>query len=139
MHRRLKSRSVLVVDDDPAILIFIGRLLESRGMRALYARNADVAVEIAARQYVPIDVVLANLMLPGLSGPEAVNRVRELRPGLPALYMSARIDSGVIRIDVMHRDTGAHDDRSRKTFFDTICDAIAVPHAATPGSQYPYQ
>ena len=32
-----------------------------------------------------------------------------------------------IRIDAMHRDTGAHDDRSRKTFFDTICDAIAVP------------
>jgi len=133
MAPQVQSGSVLVLDADPNILIFIGRLLEQHGMRTLFARNANEAIVICARTYVPIDLILANVTLPELSGPETVNRVRELRPELPALYMSARIDDGMIRIDVMQRDSGVQDDSGSKTLFETICEAIVSPRTFTAG------
>jgi len=133
MPRTEDSYSVLVVDDDPGILIFIGRLLHLHGARALFARSASQAIRIAAREYVPIDLILSNVTLPELSGPEAVNRVRGIRPGLQALYMSAQTDDGVIRIDLMHRGD------SCKTLFETIRQAVVRPPAVAERYQYSYQ
>jgi DNA-binding NtrC family response regulator len=102
------SLSVLVVDEDPDILSFFARLLNANHIRALLARNAVEAIGIANRGYVPIDVVVTDVALrPETSGPEVtgghdlVDRIRELRPDSRALFMSARLDGGVIRIELM--------------------------------------
>jgi CheY-like chemotaxis protein len=65
-------------------------------------------VGIAQRGYVPIDLVLTDVQLSDsfqtqISGTEIVDRVRELRPDVRALYMSAHIDGGVIRVGVMNQ------------------------------------
>jgi DNA-binding NtrC family response regulator len=104
------SISVLVVDEDPEILSFFARILDINGMRALLARTHDEAVGIAKRGYVPIDLVLTDVLLksdagtpnPG-SGAALVERLRELRPELRAMYMSANLDSEIIRIELMDR------------------------------------
>lgn len=105
--------SVLVIDEKPEILVFLARLLDSNGMRALLARNAEEAIGIARRSYVPIDVVLADVGLrpvsfePGLSSAsDLVGYLRRLRPFAGALYMSARIDAEVIRIELLDRADG---------------------------------
>jgi CheY-like chemotaxis protein len=105
--------SVLVIDDDAEILSFFAKILDSNGIRALLARNAGEAVGIAKRGYVPIDLVLTEVLLkpdaaaPDVdNGPALVDRLRQLRPDLRALYMSARVDSGVIRIEFV--DRGVH-------------------------------
>jgi CheY-like chemotaxis protein len=104
--------SVLVVDEDPAILEFIARMLDSNGMRALLAHSAQEAIEIAQRGYVPINLVLTDVVVKEshkdagaleLTGAELVNRLREIRPDLRAMYMSAFVDSGIIRIRLMKR------------------------------------
>ena len=107
------SLSVLVIDEDAEILSFFARILDSNGIRALLARNASEAVGIAKRGYVPIDLILTDVLLkpdaaaPDLgSGPELVDRLRQLRPEVRALYMSAYIDAGVIRIELV--DHGFH-------------------------------
>jgi CheY-like chemotaxis protein len=115
--------SILVIHEDPDVLIFIGRLLDSHGMRGLLARSGTEAIGLAARQFVSINLILINHMIKGLSADETVNHVRGLRPGLPALYMSAHIDRGVIRIDVVRR-TGSADNRSG-TLIESIREAIA--------------
>jgi CheY-like chemotaxis protein len=132
-HR--EKRSVLVVSDDPDVLIFIGRLLERDGARVLFARSASQAIGIAAREYVPIDLILSNVTLPGLSGPETVNRVRQVRPGIRALYMSALTDHGVIRIDVMRRGGDDRYDARDRTLFESIEQAVAFH----PGPAAMYQ
>jgi len=93
------SLSVLVVDDDPAILALLGRLLGSNNVRALLARDSQEAIGIAERNYVPIDLVLANVR--GLDAPDLLDRLGKLRPEVPLHYMSANVDSGVIRVDWM--------------------------------------
>ena len=102
--------SVLVIDEDAEILSFFAKILDSNGIRALLARNASEAIGIAKRGYVPIDLVLTDVLLkpdaaaPDLgSGPAVIDRLRQLRPDAGALYMSACVDSGVIRIELVDR------------------------------------
>lgn len=107
------SLSVLIVDEEPEILAFFARILDTNGIRALLARSSGEAIGIARRGYVPIDLVLPNVMLqpdpelPDLtSASDLVDHLRQLRPRLRALYMSALVDSEVIRIELM--DHGLH-------------------------------
>lgn len=107
------SLSVLIIDEEPGILAFFARILDVNNIRALLARSSAEAIGIAKRSYVPIDLVLSNVMLrpdPELpeitSASDLVDRLRQLRPRLRALYMSALVDSEVIRIDLM--DRGMH-------------------------------
>src|ERR1035438_5548069 len=104
------SLSVLVVDEEPDILSFFARILDSDGLRPLLARNPQEAIGIAKRGYVPIDLVVTDVALrPETNGPELTNghdlvdRLRELRPDIRALFMSAYLDSGVIRVELMDR------------------------------------
>ncbi len=111
MPDRMDSLSVLVVDEEPEVLSFFARILDSNGMRALLARDREEAIGIARRGYVPIDLVLTDIALKSDSpragsetpGTELVDRLRELRPEIRALYMSANIDAEVIRIELMER------------------------------------
>jgi DNA-binding NtrC family response regulator len=91
------SLSVLVINEDAEILSFFARILDSNGIRALLARNAGEAVGIAKRGYVPIDLVLTDVAVK----PDAVDRLLQLRPELRVSYMSAYVDSGVIRIELV--------------------------------------
>src|SRR5580700_10498494 len=99
--------AVLVVNDEPEVLSFFAKLLEANGMRALLARSPEEAIGIASRGYIPIDLVLTEVSLqpdtatPGIrSGQELVDRLRELRPEVRVLYMSANLDSGMIRVEL---------------------------------------
>jgi len=97
--------SVLVVDAEPAILIFIARILDSSGMRALLARNGSEAVEIAERHDIPIDLIVANIAILEQRDTQLLEQLRRIRPGVRDLSMAACVDGGVIRIQMM---TGVH-------------------------------
>jgi DNA-binding NtrC family response regulator len=131
MSHTKKVHSVLVVDGDPGVLIFIGRLLDRDGIRGLLARSVTEAIAIASREYVPIDLILSNVTSPDVSAADIVNRVREMRPGLPAVYMSAQTDEGVIRIDLMRGDTPAESTGGGKTFLEAIQEALSSRRVLT--------
>ena len=101
------SLSVLVIDEQPDVLAFFARILEANDIRALLARNSGEAVDLAKRGYIPIDLVLANVLLPEdplspelASVAHLVESIRLLRPEARALYMSAEVESGVIRVEL---------------------------------------
>jgi CheY-like chemotaxis protein len=125
------SLSVLVINEDAEILAFFARILDSNGIRALLARDAGEAIGIAKRGYVPIDLVLTDFAL----NPDAVGGLRLLRPEVRALYMSAFLDSGVIRIELV--DRGFHT-TSRNSdhggLIESIRIAAAAPRTRTSGS-----
>jgi DNA-binding response OmpR family regulator len=92
--------SVLVVAEEPELLSFFARILDSDGMRALLARTTEQAVGIAKLGDIPIDLVLIDVLL---SGMELVERIRKLRPEIRALFMSAKVESAMIRIEFLDR------------------------------------
>jgi CheY-like chemotaxis protein len=145
------SLSVLIVDESTEILSFFSRLLHANGMRALLARNGEEAIRIAKLVYVPIDLVMTDIFLKpdaavsGLgSGPEMLVRLREWRPDIPVLYMSAFVDSEAIRIELRPRRFGATSKTSDVPgLIESIRAAITAPFeqmswhitAVTPGNR----
>ena len=93
--------SVLVVDGDPLVLISIARILDANGMRALLARNGSEALEIAGRDFIPIDLILTNAAALELREPNLHDRLRQIRPGVPHLCMATSIDGAATRIQLM--------------------------------------
>jgi CheY-like chemotaxis protein len=78
---------VLVVDDEPLLLKTMLRMIEEYGVRVLAAPGPIEALTIAAQER-EIDLVVADLLLPGMSGNDLVKNLRIARPELRVLYTS---------------------------------------------------
>jgi CheY-like chemotaxis protein len=79
--------NVLVVDDDDGILQLIGRILGASGNRLLLTTDAREA--IAAIEAHDIDLLISDVLMPVMTGPELAAVARRLRPRISVLYMSA--------------------------------------------------
>jgi DNA-binding response OmpR family regulator len=78
---------VLVVDDDPTVSDVVRRYLEQDGCRVrLAADGADALVAVAEQQP---DLVVLDIMMPGIDGLEVCRRLRRLLPGLPIVMLTA--------------------------------------------------
>jgi len=87
--------SVLIVDDDPAMGEMLASMLGEAGYETAVASSAADAAEVVSRE--DFDVVLSDIKMPGGSGIELVGRLRDLRPEMPVVLMTAfgSLDSAV--------------------------------------------
>jgi DNA-binding response OmpR family regulator len=84
----MDRQRVLTIEDDPAIRRGVVDVLEFEGYAILEADRGDTGLEMAlGRTY---DLLLLDLVLPGLAGLEILRQVRDLRPTLPVIILSAR-------------------------------------------------
>ncbi len=79
--------TVLVVEDEPAVRAVVVRSLERGGFRVLQASDAAVALQVVDREGRP-DLVLTDLMMPGIGGAELARRLKARWPDLPVMFMS---------------------------------------------------
>ncbi|WP_208726628.1 sigma-54-dependent transcriptional regulator [Corallococcus terminator] len=103
MSEPLKGH-VLLVDDDPALLKVLGALLTQAGLTPHPASNARDALALLARR--PIDVVLSDVRMPGMSGLELLAEVGRGWPDVPVLLMTAH---GTVPLAVEAMKAGAAD------------------------------
>lgn len=82
------GRTVLVLDDDDALRASVRRVLSLHDFQVLEAPNAMEALELLRSHDGKIDLILCDLVLPGLSGREAANAMIARRPDAAVLYMS---------------------------------------------------
>jgi CheY-like chemotaxis protein len=79
---------VLVVDDEDMLLTMAETILADYGYTVLTANSGQRALAILSRNEVRVDVMLTDLVMPGISGRELIDRVRELAPHVRLLCMS---------------------------------------------------
>jgi CheY-like chemotaxis protein len=79
--------TVLVVDDEPGVRAIAARTLERGGFRVLQAGDGVDALELVDR-HGPPQLVLTDLMMPGIGGAELARRLKQRWPALPVLFMS---------------------------------------------------
>ncbi|HWO88526.1 MAG TPA: ATP-binding protein, partial [Gemmatimonadales bacterium] len=82
------GETVLVVEDEDAVRRVAARVLRSRGYRVVTAANAEEAMQVAAAHDGPIDLLLSDVVMPGMSGTVLAERLVAERPGLKVLFMS---------------------------------------------------
>jgi two-component system, cell cycle sensor histidine kinase and response regulator CckA len=66
----------------------LARLLRSRGYSVIVADSGAKALELMRERSSPVDVVVTDVIMPGMNGRDLVAKLRETTPGLPALFMS---------------------------------------------------
>ena len=91
------TETILLAEDHESLRRLTEDFLEERGYAVIAARSADEAVAIAAENSRRIDLLLTDVVMPNLSGPEVAQRVSELVPGIKILYMSGYADDIVLR------------------------------------------
>ena len=89
--------TVLVVEDEELVRRSLYDILEGTGYRVLQARNAREAMLISRGYGGAIDLMLTDLVLPGMNGPELAEKLRPLRPAMQVLYMSGYRDDARVR------------------------------------------
>jgi len=104
-HPTRGSETILLVEDEPAVRNVAIRVLMNQGYLVLAASNGEEALALADRVGGAIDLVLTDVVMPDLAGPELVARLVERWPGMRAVYMSGYAEG----------DKGRHRLRDPKT------------------------
>lgn len=97
------SETILVVEDDEAVRKFIQRALRERGYTVLTAQDPAQAVLLCERHESPIHMLLTDVIMPQMHGPELAERLARLHPESKVVYMSGYTDSTVVHRDLVGR------------------------------------
>jgi len=87
-----QKETILLVDDEQSVRTIVLKILRRAKYNVLEAENGEAALQIAANHPGKIDLVITDMYMPGLRGPEVVERLAPTRPGLRALFMSGYAD-----------------------------------------------
>lgn len=82
---------VLVVDDDPAVCHVTGQMLELHGFQVLYAENGEQALALFDKYDDQVSILVADVVMPKMSGPQLAHLLRIQRPELPVLFVSGLV------------------------------------------------
>jgi CheY-like chemotaxis protein len=98
------GETILLVEDDPQVRAVVGKMLESLDYRVLPAGDGEDALALAEAFNGPIDLLVSDLVMPGLGGRQVAERLRESSPDTAVLYMSGYSDEAVVRRGVVDSD-----------------------------------
>lgn len=84
--------TVLVIDDDEKVRATVLEMLKKLGYKTLEAHNHDIALFLAQFYDKPIDLIICDVVMPGMSGPKLIDRIKAYRPNVKVLYMSGYTD-----------------------------------------------
>jgi len=91
------SETILLAEDEEAVRSFARELLESRGYEVLEAKGGHEALEVGGRYKKRIHLLLTDVVMPQMSGPELVKHLAPLHPETKVLYISGYADHAVVQ------------------------------------------
>jgi two-component system cell cycle sensor histidine kinase/response regulator CckA len=93
--------TILLVEDEESLRRLARTILPVLGYHVLEAKDGAEGVQIAADYPGTIDLVLTDVVMPGVGGSELVRRIRAVRPDISVLYMSGYTDDAIVRHGVL--------------------------------------
>jgi signal transduction histidine kinase/CheY-like chemotaxis protein len=97
--------TILVVEDDSSVRRITREFLKISGYTVIEAGDAENAIQLMKLHKESIDLVLTDVLMPGMKGRELVERLAEMRAGIKVLYMSAYTEDAAINIGVLKPGT----------------------------------
>jgi PAS domain S-box-containing protein len=95
------GETILLVEDQVEVRRFASTSLRSFGYRVIEASNGDEALRLHRAASAPIDLVLTDVIMPGITGVELSHRLQTLNPGLKIILVSGYADSVILRHGVL--------------------------------------
>jgi two-component system, cell cycle sensor histidine kinase and response regulator CckA len=82
------SEHILVVDDEPALRGLLRQTLAGHGYRVEEARDGEEALAVARRSPVPFDLLVTDVIMPGMTGPQLARSMQSIFPAIAVLFVS---------------------------------------------------
>lgn len=96
-----RGETILLVEDEPVLLEMTGAMLESLGYSVLAAGAPGEAIRLAETHPGKIDLLITDVVMPGMNGRELAEHIQPLRPGLPQLFMSGYTANVIVHQGVL--------------------------------------
>jgi two-component system cell cycle sensor histidine kinase/response regulator CckA len=131
-ERPAGSASVLVVEDQDPVRRQACRILEAHGYTVREAASADEALS----RWEPVDVLVTDVVMPGVSGQQLAEQARERTPGVRVVFMSGHTDDVVVRAGARDGDIAfVQKPFTRDLLLRAVEDALAAEPAAAPAER----
>jgi CheY-like chemotaxis protein len=95
-------KTILVVDDEPEIRKLVGAMVGQFGYNVLTADSGEHALTLY-RNHGPIELLITDVVAPGMSGPMLADKLTALQPGLRVLFISGYDNTQVVRKYVVEK------------------------------------
>ncbi len=100
------TETILLVEDEASLRGIVHECLDGFGYEVLEAAHPARALELAERHPGPIDLLMTDMIMPGMNGRELRERLGTARPGLKVLFMSGYTDDAIVHHAVLSQGTG---------------------------------
>ena len=101
-HPRLTgSETILLVEDDSDVRLVARGILKKSGYQVVIAESPEEALSMVTKWESPIDLLLTDMMMPGMTGVELAEKTRQIRPELRVLCMSGYTDDTALKHGLM--------------------------------------
>ncbi|MGA2466951.1 MAG: ATP-binding protein [Thermodesulfobacteriota bacterium] len=97
------NETILIVEDEEEVRKLAGKTLERQGYRILEASQGDDALRISERHGGPIDLILVDVIMPGMSCSELAKHLKSPHPKMKVVYMSGYTDNAIVRHGVLEK------------------------------------
>jgi len=126
-----QSETVLLVEDDEPVRALLCSVLRRHGYHVLESRGPKQALSIAARHTGPLDLVLSDVIMPEMSGPEMVALLRSIRPEPAVLYLSGYATDALVTDRVLPKAVSfVQKPVSTRQLLEAIRRVLAAPEPA---------
>ena len=92
---RSGGETILLVEDDPALRKMAAEVLRDTGYKVVTAQSGTEAIKVAAQHHGPLDVLLTDVVMPGMTGRELAGQIVTTHPRIRILYMSGYTDDAI--------------------------------------------
>jgi two-component system cell cycle sensor histidine kinase/response regulator CckA len=96
------SETILVAEDEDGVRSLTREVLEKYGYTVLEAANGEEALKVAEQHDGPLDLLLSDVVMPRMGGPELAQALLAKRPTVKVLYMSGYTDHPMVRRGVVN-------------------------------------
>lgn len=127
-------KRILVVDDDPAILFLLERLLAPEGYEVVTTSDGDEALHLSRSQW--FDLFLIDMILPGKDGIETILSLRTLRRTAPIIAMSGGWHGGTRSYLPLAGKLGAFSTLAKPFDRETLIMKVRMTLESAPGEPY---
>ena len=100
-HPVTAASTILLVEDDPMVRDLTNQLLVTLGHEVIVAASAAHALSLCAQQEIAIDLLMTDVVMPGMNGKELLQRVQMVRPAIRVLFMSGYTSDVIARHGVL--------------------------------------
>ena len=97
------TKTILIVDDEPEVRKLVGAMVTQFGHHAITADSGEHALTVFKKHGAPIDLLVTDVVAPGMSGPMLADKLSALQPDLRVLYISGYDNTHVVQKYVVQK------------------------------------